>query len=191
MEERFKLVMLGVITLLDIVLLLNLRSKIKSERRFSSKCEKMSAVVEDISSTKLARGILYTFMVKAENGCTYNIGSSSISSAAIMKGSTVDILVPEGAPAQTDEDSYMQSIAAGGEEALRSLSHEEKLRLNEYLSRRAEQSITDAGMIMDNNVATLASDGRDMKREIIPLGVLTGVVSFIIIVLCFAAFLDR
>ncbi|SFC15696.1 hypothetical protein [Ruminococcus albus] len=191
MEDRFEIVMLGVLTLLDIVLLINLRSKIKAERKYTSSCEKMSAVVEDISKKKLANSMLYSFIVKAENGCTYNVSSSSFSSALIMKGSTVKILVPQGAPARTDEDKYMESVVMGGREALNSLSHEEKLRLNDYLSRKSDDSITAARMMMENNVATLASDGRELKNEIIPLGVLAGVVSLIILVFCFTVLFGR
>lgn len=191
MEDSYQFVLLGVLSLFDIVLILRLRSKIKAERRYTASCVKMSAVVEDISGKKLTNSILYSFVVKAENGCTYNISSSSLFSALITKGSTVKILVPEGTPAQTDEDRYMHSIVMGGREALKSLSYEEKQRLNEYMDRKADESITAAKMMMENNVATLASDGRELAQEIIPLGVLTAVVSFIILGLCFTAIFGR
>ena len=134
--------------------------------------------------------MMYIFVVKADNGCLYEVKSRSGTAYALKVGDTVEILVPDGAPAMMEENERFDRIISGGKEVLETLSQEEKVRLNEYLDRRFESGMNHVSDIMNNNLPSLASDGRGKKQEIISVGVLAVVMSLFAVLCVIHIFFD-
>ena len=184
MEDNVQIVFILIFALLDLVLIKMFISSISDERRSVNRCEKMSAEIRSVTSQRIPSkrafapdSMMYIFVVKADNGCLYEVKSRSGTAYALKVGDTVEILVPDGASAIMEEKERFDRIISGGKEALETLSQEEKVRLNEYLDRRFESGMNHVSDIMNNNLPSLASDGRGKKQEIISVGVLAAVMS--------------
>ncbi len=188
MEDNIQYVFILIMAALDLVLISRLRSRIREERKNIAGCEKMSALIGSVSSERIPSSrafapgnMLYTFVVKADNGCIYKVRSNSGTAPALKAGDTVDILVPEGAAALVQDNEHFESIIRGGDQAIASLSHEEKVRLNAYLDQKLRSGTDTMYDLLNNNAPSLASDGRGHKPDIITLGAFTAVVSFFIV----------
>ena len=197
MEDSVQIVFILIFALLDLVLIKLFISKISEERRAISRCEKMSAVIRSVTSQRIPSkrafapdSMMYIFVVKADNGCLYEVKSRSGTAYALKVGDTVEILVPDGASAMMEENERFDRIISGGKEALETLSQEEKVRLNEYLDRRFESGMNHVSDIMNNNLPSLASDGRGKKQEIISVGVLAAVMSLFAVLCVIHIFFD-
>ena len=74
MGDNLEPILLAIMAILEIVLILMLRSKLRTERKYAENCEKMNAVVKSASWKRSSpRNIMYSFSVKADNGFTYDI----------------------------------------------------------------------------------------------------------------------
>ena len=181
-EYRFHVVMFVKMIILEIVLIIIIVSKIKKEREYIRKSQKMKAVIrkadKDMSYSKYKS---HKFVVKAENGYVYNVCSPSLKAKALIEGDTVEIYVPENNSGHYEDDDY-EAIFAEGTGGISRLSHEEKLRLNDYLDRRIQE-----GMKSFNNRGgkfervRFVFDGGGEKSGIIVMSGVAAVIAFTII----------
>ena len=134
---------------------------------------------------------MYSFSVKADNGFTYEIHSCSARASIIKEGDSVEILVPEGASARTEEDEYYEMICKRGKKALDGLSEAEKKRLNDYLTRKSDEILASVNTGEVPKFPSLVPDGSGLKPEILPLCILIAVFAVIIVVAGVLMFTNR
>ncbi len=193
-EEHFSIAMLAILTILEIIFILLIRSKIRQERLYVEKCVKMSAKVLSVKRERFRYGkstyTSHTFIVKAENGNKYRIISRGLKAFTINEGNTVNILVPEGSIPRTEEDEYLESLYSGGEDAVNALSPELKMHISDYISKKYKDNpeLYDVSKIKN---PSLVSDGGGYKSEIIPMCSIAAVIGAIIILSVYFMLTER
>lgn len=193
-EEHFSIVMLAVLTILEIILILLIRSKIRQEHLYTEKCEKMSAKVLSVKRERISYGrsayTAHTFIVEAENGNKYRIVSHGLKAFTINEGNSVNILVPEGAIPRTEEDEYLESLYSEGEDSVNALSPEIKMHLSDYISQKYKDhpELYDISKIQNSS---LVSDGSGYKKELIPMCLIAAVIGVIIILSVYFMITER
>lgn len=184
-EPPIAYVMLGIMTLLEIILIRMQISKIRAEKKFAKSSEIKSAIVRYVTKEQsISRMIIYTFVVDAENGLTYTVSGSGIRASMIKVGDTVNIYVPNGFELMP-EDEYFESVISGGKEAIVQLSDSEKERLMEYMKKRTESIYGRVTMIGKGEIPSLTSEGRGLKKEILPGFIFIAVMAFFILMFAY------
>lgn len=182
-DERFQAICFVVMIILEVVLIAMIVMKVKMERKYISKARKMQAVIRTVNIDRsFHRFRLHRFVVKAENDYVYNVSSSSHFAERLKEGDTVYIYVPEFAVGHY-EDPHFEDVMARGEDGIRALSHEEKLRLNDYLDRRFNESFSKfekAGGELET--ANFVFDGGGQKSAIITMTGVAAVIGLVAVV---------
>ena len=96
-QEQLDIGLFLIMTILELVLMIIIFLKVRSEKNYLKKCRKLSAVVISAAKERVSsKTELYSFTVKAEDDCIYNVHSCNGTAFLIAEGSTVEILVPDG-----------------------------------------------------------------------------------------------
>jgi hypothetical protein len=176
-DERFQAICFVVMIILEIILIIMLVSKIRRELKYAGTNRRMTAMVESVRKTRISSKLtVYSFIVKARNGKTYEVCGSGLRASMIARGDIVQIFVPDG---YVGMDEHFESIVSGGKEAIRQLSDSEKESLSEYFKERINSICANAEMM---KFPTLISEGGGEKSEILHLLIITLFFAVVIII---------
>ena len=179
MEDKFYYIMLIIMSLLEIGIIVSIVVKIRHERIYIGNARKMSAVV--ISATHkrmISKLMMYNFVVKGEDGNSYDIMSSNIRAAAIKEGRKVKIYVPENAVIRSKEDDLFEEVCRKGEDGLKLLTTDEQRKaFNNYIANKYQPHVERPNLLDEGFQPFLMMDGGGQRGEIIILIVAAAVIA--------------